>query len=603
MQSVASVLTIPLTSAVCSCAAVAYLQQPPSRGRRPTLRQTLAIANKGWADPSIIYKLVSGGWGKYGSVFLVATLLLNGALVMPIQNLVVSSKTIKVQAPTDQGRYHSIHVQDLAKVINEGFELQGQGRYPLAMLRSRLAAATNMTPQFRLWSRSLACDQSSSKLTDPVCLNSGQSTFGNMWKLDDPFWAFPPAGLDTGLYRQFSSRVSFRSSYEHVGADSYQAACKDIGPESLFLHHEDLIVEDGYALDVCMPGNASMPLWKAQYSPQKFHEELYLRIKIIGSGFDKFAEGDRYRFAGLFQIKATLETTGGYFQLPNYLDNHTRAMHMAVFHRTAEGDPNKATEELKSFGATNNSVYWLRNPGPLMATTLALFGNGSMLDPGATRSLCITNTYPPFHRLMGENERPLYIDNPCKYFDWYPDQPEMTTYAIRNYLANFAANSTELARQDEEALPFPAVRDSLSAAAFVAVDVWHEAANRASVMIDSRLGNDLQIPSISCQGVIVASALLGVFLCSLLCLSIYSALTPRWTNKLDSFAMLRIGAFESRHFPLYLSNNVDMVEALDKLPGWIGTAESGTPEKPVALELGGPIGLKKQSRYRAYRAV
>lgn len=76
IQSLVSVLTIPLTSAVCSQAAVAYIQR--QRGvRRPTLRQTMALADKGWTDIGLLIKLFFGGWNKYRSSLLLFALFLN----------------------------------------------------------------------------------------------------------------------------------------------------------------------------------------------------------------------------------------------------------------------------------------------------------------------------------------------------------------------------------------------------------------------------------------------------------------------------------------------------------------------------------------------
>lgn len=78
LQSVASVLTIPLTSTICSCAAVAFLQRQPKRGRQgPTLRQSMVLADKSWMDPVLITKLVTGGWKQYGSLFLLVAILLH----------------------------------------------------------------------------------------------------------------------------------------------------------------------------------------------------------------------------------------------------------------------------------------------------------------------------------------------------------------------------------------------------------------------------------------------------------------------------------------------------------------------------------------------
>lgn len=64
----AAVLTIPLTSAVCSKAAVIYVQR---RGQRMlSLRQTMTLADKGWTEPEIFLKLMTGSYKRYGSWFL-----------------------------------------------------------------------------------------------------------------------------------------------------------------------------------------------------------------------------------------------------------------------------------------------------------------------------------------------------------------------------------------------------------------------------------------------------------------------------------------------------------------------------------------------------
>lgn len=77
-QGLASVLTIPLTSMVCSCAAVAFLQQRHKQDwRNTTLRQSMALADKGWNDPVLITKLMTGGWRRYGSIFLISAIILN----------------------------------------------------------------------------------------------------------------------------------------------------------------------------------------------------------------------------------------------------------------------------------------------------------------------------------------------------------------------------------------------------------------------------------------------------------------------------------------------------------------------------------------------
>lgn len=76
IQAIVSVLTIPLTSAVCSQAVVVYLQKRQGESL-PTLRQSMALADKGWADIGLYFKLFFGGWNKYRSSLLLFALFLN----------------------------------------------------------------------------------------------------------------------------------------------------------------------------------------------------------------------------------------------------------------------------------------------------------------------------------------------------------------------------------------------------------------------------------------------------------------------------------------------------------------------------------------------
>jgi hypothetical protein len=76
VQALVSVLTIPLTSAVCSQAAVVYIQR--KRGdKRPTLRQSMALADKGWTDLELLKNLIFGGWNKYRSSLLLFAVFLH----------------------------------------------------------------------------------------------------------------------------------------------------------------------------------------------------------------------------------------------------------------------------------------------------------------------------------------------------------------------------------------------------------------------------------------------------------------------------------------------------------------------------------------------
>ena len=75
VQSIVTVLAIPLTSAVCSAAAVIFAQSKP-KGRRLTMRQTMALADESWTDPTTFTKLVTGRGKKLNSSLLTCALIL-----------------------------------------------------------------------------------------------------------------------------------------------------------------------------------------------------------------------------------------------------------------------------------------------------------------------------------------------------------------------------------------------------------------------------------------------------------------------------------------------------------------------------------------------
>lgn len=75
IRTVVAVLTIPLTSTVCIKTAAAWVQRRD--GNLPTLRQTATLADRGWTDPVIYAKLLTGGFRQYATKLLIASIALN----------------------------------------------------------------------------------------------------------------------------------------------------------------------------------------------------------------------------------------------------------------------------------------------------------------------------------------------------------------------------------------------------------------------------------------------------------------------------------------------------------------------------------------------
>jgi hypothetical protein len=151
----------------------------------------------------------------------------------------------------------------------------------------------------------------------------------------------------------------------------------------------------------------------------------------------------------------------------------------------------------------------------------------------------------------------------------------------------------------------PVLANMFTAAAYLSHRAWMDQGavepssyrDRFSVSFD--MGVDREKPVISQVGMIVVSVLLGVHVLSLLALSVYAAWTPRWTKRLDSFAIMRIGASIAKHVPLWMVHRTRMVKELDEVPGWIGDQMPESEDVGV-LGLGGPSRLRKGRKYLSY---
>jgi hypothetical protein len=76
VQTIVSVVTIPVVSAVCSKAAVVFTQSSSKR-RNLSLRKTVTLASHGWNEPRVYARLCRGGYRRYGSSLLLLAIFLN----------------------------------------------------------------------------------------------------------------------------------------------------------------------------------------------------------------------------------------------------------------------------------------------------------------------------------------------------------------------------------------------------------------------------------------------------------------------------------------------------------------------------------------------
>lgn len=144
---------------------------------------------------------------------------------------------------------------------------------------------------------------------------------------------------------------------------------------------------------------------------------------------------------------------------------------------------------------------------------------------------------------------------------------------------------------------------AFTAAAFLANQAWlggnlGEESQR-SLTVSYDFGEDTVVPSIALAGVVVISVLLAMYLVVLCALAVYASRYPRWTHMLDAFAMMRIGAAVGERVPLLVGRNVDAIEVLDEIPGWIRD-EVDENEEVGRLALGAKRRLDGRRPYACY---
>jgi hypothetical protein len=113
------------------------------------------------------------------------------------------------------------------------------------------------------------------------------------------------------------------------------------------------------------------------------------------------------------------------------------------------------------------------------------------------------------------------------------------------------------------------------------------------------------VPDSSLAGVAIASSFLGLYILVLFALSLYGSIYPRWTLRLDSFAMFRLGAaFGQKNSTVLVTRANRHVKFLDEIPGVVRDVsniadDAVVPIGRVGLGEGKP--LQAGRRYECYQ--
>lgn len=217
--------------------------------------------------------------------------------------------------------------------------------FVVVMTRSALTSATNTQQQAQLWQGGkVSCAFTAELKEIPISCEYGGAKFEDLADLSDPFLAQLPSGYNTGLIRQFAPRINSSAHYENISAEAFPKNCDQIDG-AFFIDYTNTTDEYyTWGVQACMPANVSSSPWRSTRDRQDFTEELYLNITLINYDYISY-DSDQ---ADSTFFKITLNTTGGYFELPNYMNGGSAGLLL-------DEDPNNLCgNDCEIQGLTNN---------------------------------------------------------------------------------------------------------------------------------------------------------------------------------------------------------------------------------------------------------
>ena len=347
IQAGVTVLTLPLTTTICSYAAVVYLQHSSITSQSEpniNLRQMMSLADRGWTDLTLYTKLLIRpfrNWKRYGSQFLAYAILLHilGGIISPIQQIYLSS--VSVKTPTVP---YFMKPKDIAYIfVGRGdnvFSSVDGGMHRNALVtRKALEAVTPSEMPSGLWPGS-----------DTICLAPGDTVDNSIWKtsnatltelcyrpgltwsnisaLPSPFMSSLPKDFNTGLIRQLAPRFNSTASYENITAADFPSDCTAQNGSLSFEYSNTSVVDtdDGpaiWALQACMPASSYSSISEPTRDRQDFTEEMFLNVtlnKAMQNGIRQWNLDNLPNAPESEYFRVQVRTTAGYFELPNYMN-------------------------------------------------------------------------------------------------------------------------------------------------------------------------------------------------------------------------------------------------------------------------------------------
>ena len=415
------------------------------------------------------------------------------------------------------------------------------------------------------------------------------------------FTSSSPVRTDTGQYRVYALRLNSSLQCESIGPSEFPAPCGGSIPfETSYSNVNSLgsslnsYPNSLYTFRVCLPGESNP--WYGTKSRQEAREEFFLDFQY--SKAKEYVTSDNEDVAHPYPTTDPLtnfthrcrsSTTLGYFELPNNWNNHSAGpFNEGCFNSTLSCPELDASKDEDGFTSL---------PSPLNVSIAAIFGNGTFFNTLSVAKDTIDN----YHELCLQLGQPFagltapalntglwgfnssFLD--CQYSDYRPGK---LTEIMYDWLINF--------RDLDSITTALSLTISLSDKAIINQDLTEFIGND----IYNPLGYGIMKSSMSKAAMILLSILILIQLLGLCFLAFYAYRRPTWTDSLNSFALIRLGAAMADDLPLISAIEAGELNMLDETCGWVG--DSGDSEEFRTLTVGGPEQVKGEEPYRMINA-
>ena len=441
-------------------------------------------------------------------------------------------------------------------------------------------------------------------------LNSSLS-FNNLSK--ELFTSTVPIGTDTGVFRNLALRLNVSVSCTSVAQSDFPSSCPGANPLSQTFSNIndsnptpfDDIANPRYRARICAPGNTVASPWQFTSDRQDVYEELWLDFQRTGqgpgAGIFGFEDGGHNYTQHCFG-----NSTLGYFELPSYWNGHIAG---ELFDKVPLNGPNLSYHNGDPSQLTAGSPLGIASPGvagPFLTAIVAVFGPNTFFDTVASNSnytdadqlACMQLRYP-FTGLSFSNGYiagvpPWNQSDPslnCPSHDPSDDPVPPLLGALLGWLPNFGDPAKATA--------------ALTLATYAASNaILNVGPGLQDFLLLACAGSGLQKPTMSVATMVVITLLLAAQLAGLAFLAFYASRHPSWTESLDAWAMLRIGAEIGSDVPAVSALKAQRATILDEQKGWVGDAGVERREGQVEwreLVLGGRERVRGRAMYRIIR--